>query len=112
MDANALPLMPADISLFVENGKVIFRVGESMSIYVYDRDAAGVPTCVGDCERTWLPVLASTGSTAVGEWSLVARTAGGQQWRYKSRPIYTYAADRPGDTKGDGINGEWHLIVP
>lgn len=112
MNATPLPLMPGDISLFVEDGRIIFRVGESNSLYVYDRDIQGVPTCVGDCERTWLPVLATVGSTSVGDWSLVKRAAGGQQWRYKSRPLYTYMADRPGETKGDGVDGVWHLVSP
>ena len=107
-----LPQTPADVSLFVEDGKVIFRVGESKSIYVYDLDRSGVPTCNGQCARMWLPVIASDGSKPVGDWTLVARADRSQQWRYRNRPIYTYVPDQPGQTTGDGIDGVWHVVTP
>jgi predicted lipoprotein with Yx(FWY)xxD motif len=107
-----MPQTPADISLFIEDGKYIFRVGESQSIYVYDRDKAGVATCVDECSRLWPAVIASPNSSTVGDWTLLARADGSQQWCYRNRPIYTYAHDTPGKTSGDGIEGLWHVVIP
>jgi predicted lipoprotein with Yx(FWY)xxD motif len=101
----------SDISLFVEDGKYIFRVGESKSVYVYDGDQSGAPTCIDACLRRWLPVIASKGSQPVGEWTLVARADRSRQWRYRNRPIYTYAEDKPGEIAGDGVDGVWHVVA-
>jgi predicted lipoprotein with Yx(FWY)xxD motif len=106
------PDTPADISVFFEEGKYLFRVGESRSIYVYDGDKAGKPTCAGECLRTWRPVIASAGSKPVGEWSLVKRSDRSMQWCFRNRPIYTNTNDKPGATSGDGIDGVWHVVVP
>ena len=105
------PDTPADVSLFVEDGKYVFRVDESKSIYVYDRDKAGKPTCVNECAKQWRPVIASAGSQPVGAWTLVERADHSKQWRYRNRPIYTKADDKPGQTSGDGVDGVWHVVV-
>jgi predicted lipoprotein with Yx(FWY)xxD motif len=39
------------------------------------------------------------------------RTDGKVQLTYQGRPLYTYAGDKkPGDTKGDGLSGIWHVV--
>jgi predicted lipoprotein with Yx(FWY)xxD motif len=106
------PDTPADISLFFEDGKYLFRVGESRSIYVCDRDKSGAPTCTGECSRRWPPVIASKGSQPVGAWTLVKRADRSMQWRYRNRPVYTNANDKPGETSGEGVEGVWHVVVP
>lgn len=106
------PDTPGDISVFYEEGKFLFRVDDSRSIYVYDRDAADKPTCAGECARNWRPVLASKNSKPVGGWTLVKRADGSLQWCYRHRPVYTFGHDRPGDSKGDGVDGVWHLVEP
>jgi len=105
------PDTPADISVFVENGQFVFRVGDSQSIYVYDRDTNGMPTCTGDCAKLWQPLLASAGSQPVGTWTLVNRTDESKQWRHRNQPVYTYVHDKPGDTLGGGVDGVWHLVT-
>jgi predicted lipoprotein with Yx(FWY)xxD motif len=112
MTPDSPPQTPVDISLFVENGKYVFRVGDAQSIYVFDRDKAGVPTCAGECAREWQPVIASKGASPLGPWTLVARTDGSKQWRYRNRPVYTFARDKPGQTSGDGAGGVWHVVKP
>jgi predicted lipoprotein with Yx(FWY)xxD motif len=106
------PDNPSDIDLFFENGKYVFRVGEGKSIYVYDRDKQGTPTCTDECSRRWPPVLASEGSHPVGTWTLVERADHSKQWRYRNRPVYTKADDKPGEISGDGVDGVWHVVVP
>jgi predicted lipoprotein with Yx(FWY)xxD motif len=112
MAAALPPDTPGDISLFFEDGKYVFRVDESKSIYVYDRDQAGKPTCMDECSRHWPAVIASKDSMPVGLWTLIERSNHTKQWRYHDRPVYTYANDKPGVTSGDGIDGVWHVVVP
>ena len=105
------PDTPADISAFFENGKYVFRAGDGLSIYVYDRDKTGVPTCTGQCAKEWPPVIASADSKPVGAWTLVERAEGSKQWRFRNRPVYTNAKDKLGETSGNGIDGVWHLLT-
>lgn len=54
------------------------------------------------------------GVTATGDWSMVVRDNGDQQWAYKGRPLYFWAKDaKPGDRTGDGLlNNSWHIAKP
>jgi len=70
--------------------------------------SAAPSDCKDDCARTWLPLTAPAGAKADGDWSLVAREDGRQQWAWKNNPVYTYEAEaQPGDTSGEG---HWTLI--
>jgi predicted lipoprotein with Yx(FWY)xxD motif len=64
--------------------------------------------CSGDCARTWMPLTASKDAKPAGDWSIVARDDGVQQWAWKGHPLFTYTQDaKPGDTLGEG---HWTLI--
>ena len=87
-----------------------------MTLSVFDKDAAGSgkSVCNGGCATNWPPLMVSPGATATGDWSLVARDNGDQQWAYKGRPLYYWAKDaKPGDRTGDGLlNNSWHIAKP
>ncbi len=86
-----------------------------MSLYVFDRDAAGSgkSVCNGPCAANWPPLMAAAGDMASGDWSIVARDDGGRQWAYKGKPVYFWAKDqKPGDRTGDGFNKVWQLARP
>ncbi len=87
-----------------------------MTLYVFDKDAAGSgkSVCNGGCATNWPPLMVAPGATATGDWSLVARDNGDQQWAYKGRPLYYWAKDaKPGDRTGDGLlNNSWHIAKP
>ena len=104
------PTTPADISVFEEKGAFVLRSQDGMALYHYDLDVDGKPHCVDACAVNWPPVLASEGSSSVvGEWKTVKRGTA-SQWTYRGKPVYTHAKDAPGETKGDGVNGKWHLV--
>lgn len=109
--ANALPpTTPADISVFEDKGVYVLRNQEGMALYQYDRDVDGKPNCVDACAMSWPPVIASAGASAVvGDWKTINRGTA-RQWTFRGKPIYTYAKDAPGETKGDGVDGVWHLV--
>jgi predicted lipoprotein with Yx(FWY)xxD motif len=104
------PNTPADISVFEDRGGYVLRDQDGMALYQYDLDVDGRPHCVDACALTWPPVLASEGaSSVVGEWKTIKRGTA-RQWTYRGKPVYTYSKDAPGETKGDGVDGKWHLI--
>ena len=85
-----------------------------MTLYTFDRDAVpGKSACNGPCATNWPPLMAASGATASGDWSIVTRDDGARQWAYKGKPVYFWAKDqKPGDRTGDGFNGAWRLARP
>jgi hypothetical protein len=80
-----------------------------MTVYVFDKDAGGTPTCYDDCGKKWPPYLARS-SAKMGEgWATVKRKDGSLQWTYDGKPLYFYSADKKkGDKTGDarGVGGQ------
>jgi predicted lipoprotein with Yx(FWY)xxD motif len=67
-------------------------------LYTYDADGTdGKATCIDDCAKDFSPYLAPRGAKAMGEWSLVSRGSGQQQWAYKGRPLYLFNGKDPGE---------------
>jgi len=87
---------------------------KNMTAYTFDNDKVGKSSaCVGECLRTWRPILAPQLVIDVDKvWSTVRREDGSAQWTHKGRPLYTYQGDAiPGEAKGDGIDNVWHAAV-
>ena len=88
---------------------------KGMSLYVWDNDLTvpGKSSCTGPCTITWPPMLAKDGAQPAGDFTLTTRDDGTLQWTHKGRPLYHSANDKqPGDHKGDGFRGIWHLVRP
>ena len=107
----APPPTPADISVFFEEGRYVFRL-DTHSLYTYDLDKPDLPTCTEQCAQRWPAVIASANATDVGDWTLIERPDHSKQWCYRHRPVYTYADDAPGQANGDGVDGLWHVVKP
>ena len=90
----------------------VFVGSNGMTLYTFDRDTApGKSACNGPCATNWPPLLAASGATTSGDWSIVTRDDGSKQWAYKGKPVYYWAKDqKPGDRTGDGVNGVWHVV--
>jgi predicted lipoprotein with Yx(FWY)xxD motif len=86
---------------------------KGMTLYTFDKDAAGKSACNGPCAKNWPPLMA-TGGSASGDWTMLNRDDGSKQWAYKGKPLYAWAKDtKPGDTTGDGLlNNQWHVAHP
>ena len=93
----------------VSDGVLVNDAG--MTLYTFDKDAAGKSACSGPCAANWPPLVASASATASGDWSIVTRDDGTRQWAYKGKPLYTWSKDqKPGDRTGDGLlNNQWHV---
>ena len=85
----------------------------SMTLYTFDKDAAGKSMCNGPCATNWPPLMAAADAVASGDWSIVTRDDGSRQWAYKNKPLYFWVKDaKPGDRSGDGVNKVWHTATP
>jgi predicted lipoprotein with Yx(FWY)xxD motif len=71
--------------------------------------------CSGSCAKTWPPLLAPasllTSNVALpGTLKTIVRPDGGRQVTYSDWPLYTFSGDnRPGDTNGQGVMGNWFV---
>jgi predicted lipoprotein with Yx(FWY)xxD motif len=110
--ALALPLvLQAAEPAMEKDGMLVDAHG--MVLYSYDKDGKGVSNCNDACAKNWPPLMAPAGAKAEGEWSLVKRADGTEQWAYDGKPLYTFAADKaPSDATGDGKMGVWHVVKP
>lgn len=93
----------------------VFTDARGMTLYTFDRDAAGSgkSVCNGPCATNWPPLMATATDQPRGDWSIVTRDDGQRQWAYKGKPVYLWMRDaKPGDRTGDGINGVWKLARP
>lgn len=83
-----------------------------MTLYVFDMDAKGVPSCYDACAKKWPPYLATAGDKADKQWDMVKRKGGAMQWTYDKKPLYFYEGDKvKGDKTGDGLGGKWHVLM-
>ena len=86
-----------------------------MTLYVFDKDAAGSgkSVCNAECAAKWPPLSAAAGAGASGDYGVITRDDGARQWSYKGKPLYRWAKDqKPGDMSGDGVNNVWHVAKP
>lgn len=91
----------------------ILTDAKGMSLYTFDKDAAGKSACNGPCAVNWPHLMAGASEMAHGDWSVVTRDDGSRQWAYKGKPLYTWIKDtKAGDMTGDGFKDVWHLARP
>jgi predicted lipoprotein with Yx(FWY)xxD motif len=99
----------------------IFVDATGKTLYTFDRDTSPTSTCTGNCAATWpalvlaAPATTPVAGTGVGTLTVVARPddATKMQVVWNGKPLYNYAADTaPGETKGDGVGGIWHVAKP
>lgn len=93
-------------------GKSVLTDANGMTLYIFDKDTAGVTNCYDTCAEKWPPLFASDTDQAAGDFTIVDRTDGTKMWAYKSMPLYYWVDDKaPGDITGDGVGGVWHLAL-
>jgi predicted lipoprotein with Yx(FWY)xxD motif len=105
----------------VGNGKVgAFLTGEDgKTLYVFKKDSANTSACTGDCTTNWPPFTidpdetVTPGDGVTGALTTFARADGTLQVAHGGAPLYYFAGDSAaGDTKGQGIGGNWSVATP
>ena len=82
-----------------------------MTLYVFDKDVGGTPTCDDTCAKRWPADAAKSGENMGKGWSTVKRKDSSLQWAYDGKPLYFYSGDKKkGDKTGNGIGGVWHIV--
>jgi predicted lipoprotein with Yx(FWY)xxD motif len=103
-----------------EIGQIL--VGENgRTLYLFEADKGGNPTCSGPCAKAWPPYI-TTEEPEAGEGAkaellgTVRRDDGSLQVTYNKHPLYYYIRDRQaGDTLGNDIKhfgAEWYAVTP
>ncbi len=84
-----------------------------MTLYSFDKDAAGKSACNDQCAINWPPLFATAADKPAGKWTIIKRDDGKMQWAYDGKPLYGYKDDKKaGDKTGDGKGSVWHVIKP
>ncbi|MEI5682106.1 hypothetical protein G6N74_27540 [Mesorhizobium sp. CGMCC 1.15528] len=104
--------MAAEPAMTTDHGGMkVYTDMKGMTLYTFDKDAAGKSNCNAECAMKWPPFKAEADAKAEGEWSVVKREDGSMMWAYDGKPLYYFAQDKAaGDMKGDGMGGAWHLV--
>src|SRR5690606_31188670 len=100
----------AQAPIQIEDGMLTNESG--MTLYTYDKDEAGSgqSNCYEKCAQSGPPAQAQSDATAEGDYTLIERKDGSQQWVYKGQPLYTFVKDQnPGDQTGEGVGGMWNV---
>src|SRR5580700_4498946 len=88
---------------------------DGIVVYTYGKDKkGGAPTCTGSCASVWAPVTgmpkAGPADNFPGTFGLVTGAGGTKQITYNGYPLYTYVGAPILSTRGNGIDGVWHVI--
>jgi predicted lipoprotein with Yx(FWY)xxD motif len=92
---------------------------DGKTVYLFEGDENGKPTCSGACAGLWPPVTAS-GMPSAGsgldqsKLTTVKRADGSTQVTYAGHPLYYYTGDSaPGTAKGQALKAfgaEWYVL--
>ncbi len=87
--------------------------GIGMTIYAFNGDAnkdkAG---CKTPCVSPWKPVVSPQLSLPVGDFTVVVRNDGINQWAYKGAALYTYEGDRAAHyANGIGVDKRFQVAL-
>jgi predicted lipoprotein with Yx(FWY)xxD motif len=90
--------------------------GAGMTLYAFENDTDGAPTCEGECATAW-PAAIVTGDPVVGDgldpatFAVVPALAGGDQLTAGGHPLYTFSGDSaPGDVNGQEVGDVWYAV--
>src|SRR5688500_7991741 len=106
------PPTPVQVSVIEDGAGYLFQVDSGHWVYTSDKDEPGKSNCVDACAAEWQPVEAPADARAFADWTIITRPDKTRQWAYKGKAVYSYRKEEPGERKGDGLGGTWHLLKP
>ena len=81
-----------------------------LTLYAFSGDDASAAKCSGGCGgmQHWIPLRAASLALSAGNFSIISRGDGIDQWAYFARPLYTFDGDtKPLDANGVGIDARF-----
>ncbi len=86
---------------------------KGMTLYYFDKDAAGKSNCNGKCAENWPPLMAGADAKSIEDFTVVVRDDGSRQWAHRGLPLYRWVKDeKPGDTTGHRFKNVWTVAQP
>jgi predicted lipoprotein with Yx(FWY)xxD motif len=94
----------------------VMAMASGMVVYTFGKDSKGAPpTCTGSCAAVWAPVTgvpkAGPADTFPGTFGVVTGAGGKKVITYNGYPLYTFVGAPALSTKGNGLEGVWHVIL-
>ena len=94
----------------------VMAKANGLVVYTFGKDSKGAPpTCTGSCAAVWAPVTgvpkAGPADTFPGTFGVVTGAGGKKVITYDGYPLYTFVGAPPLSTKGNGLEGAWHVIM-
>jgi predicted lipoprotein with Yx(FWY)xxD motif len=94
----------------------VMATAKGLVVYTFGKDSKGEPpTCTGSCASVWAPVTgvpkAGPADTFPGTFGVVTGAGGKKVITYDGYPLYTFVDAPPLSTKGNGLEGAWHVIM-
>ncbi len=94
----------------------VMATAKGLVVYTFGKDSKGAPpTCTGSCAAVWAPVTgvpkAGPADTFPGTFGVVTGAGGKKVITYDGYPLYTFVGAPPLSTKGNGLEGAWHVIM-
>jgi predicted lipoprotein with Yx(FWY)xxD motif len=94
----------------------ILATGDGRTLYRFTAEMDGKVACTGACAAMWPALIASAPTAGPGltdPVGVVALPDGRTQVTYHEWPLHTYVGDnKPGDTAGQGLFGQWFVVSP
>src|SRR5471030_75820 len=77
--SQAAPMTPAPAMMSQTQAGNAMTTPTGMTLYTFDKDAAGKSNCNGECAQYWRPLMASQGSVPGGDMTVFTRDDGQMQ---------------------------------
>jgi len=90
---------------------------EGKTLYRFKKDSMGMSACSGPCIEKWPAYyresVAPPEGVSADDFATITREDGTEQTTFRGYPLYYFAGDSAaGDTKGQGLMGNWYVIDP
>jgi peptidoglycan hydrolase-like protein with peptidoglycan-binding domain len=117
-----VPASGEEATLLVAESELgqILVAADGMTVYLFEPDAQGTPTCIDACLGAWPILSVDEASEVTGGEGVDASLLGttehpteGTQVTYNGWPLYFFSGDSAaGDTNGQGQGDQWYVIDP
>jgi predicted lipoprotein with Yx(FWY)xxD motif len=64
----------------VEISNGVLTGNRGITLYTFDKDTKGKSACNGSCAKNWPPLVAREGTNPFGDYTMVTRGDGSNQW--------------------------------
>jgi predicted lipoprotein with Yx(FWY)xxD motif len=102
-------------------GTILAAGPKKLTVYLFEGDKGGQPSCSGACASAWPPVTTANAASVAGAAdnamvSTITRPDGTKQVTYNGHPLYYFDKDKDdGDAYGQGVKAfgaEWYVLTP